>query len=399
MKKLFLEIILVGVIILIAAILLSFVSGVKKVIPVKNYESPKDYYINQKSCEVSVGNSEEDMRINCQNTPDALIQKELNTIIAPKESIINLELNFADKTKKNTYVANFEGNFTLQNPYDKDVELSFVMPVPGNGGLVSNLMLTVDGKEPKDVIYTLQYIKWTGKFKADETKNIKVSYCARGIGGYYYIPAQDVKINKLDFNMVVKGQDKLTLASNTLPVTEENSNTGEHIFKWNLNNLVTNMNIGVELSDRTGTTNFYQLFRFAPFLWFLFLIGIIISAYASKLQLKPLSVFLISIAYGLFYPLVLCLNSYFEAKLAFLSAFLICGLLIINYLKVIANTRFAIFAGFGLFALFIGLPGIAIIFPYHAGIIITLACIIAVALLMKVTAGINSRQTQSEISQ
>lgn len=319
--------------------------------------------------------------------------------ISPVESIIRLVLDYKPvKGLKNTYTADFSGDFLLQNPYNEKAYIQFYMPLPGEGGVVSDLQLLVNGIEPPDVKYELNGISWNSLFLPEESKTLNITYKARGIGRYTYSLPKSERMKKLDFELTVRGAKNIEIPSGCIPEGTRIENKEGIILSWDMRNIVTNLNIGIQVPSGNDISSFGSLFQFAPALCIMFLLAMIGGTMLLKVKIKALPVIFSTTACVGFYPLFAYMSLYIDAPYALLISIVIISCLIIGYLCKIANLYYGLIVGGISLLLFLIIPSITTLFPVHAGITLTLSSLISLVLLMVITSRHNKMEAvkQSE---
>ena len=82
------------------------------------------------------------------------------------------------------YNAEFAGKYTIQNPENENIYLSFIFPYPTNQGegVLQNVKLLVNGEEDiEDTEYQPNLTLWTGVLGPTESLEITVQYDGRGL--------------------------------------------------------------------------------------------------------------------------------------------------------------------------------------------------------------------------
>ncbi|MCL5035851.1 MAG: hypothetical protein M1269_01925 [Chloroflexi bacterium] len=307
--------------------------------------------------------------------------------IAATESVINLVLDYTPVDgRKNYYNADFAGEFILKNPYNEKAYIQFYMPLPGDGGVISNLRLLVDGVEPPDVTYTINNITWSGLFLPDEAKKLNVTYNALGMGRYTYALPKGERMKKLCFDLKVKGTKKVEVPEGCLPPVSKSKDADGMAYTWSLENLVTNMDIGVQLPAGTQLANFGKLFGYAPALCLIFLGGLIGGSALFGMKARTLPVILTTAAYAFFYPVSAYLSAYMDISYALPVSIIVIAGFVLIYLWKVVSTRFAVSVGGVCLMLLLGVPSLALLFPEYAGIIVTALALSILGIIMAATA-------------
>jgi hypothetical protein len=286
------------------------------------------------------------------------------------------------------YHAEFTGQYTIKNPEQENIYLSFIFPYPTRQGegVLQNFKLLVNGQEDiDDTEYQPNLALWTGLLAPSDTLNITVQYDGRGLKHFAYGFEPSKQINNLTMKIDVQGAKNLDYAASTMPPTEASQETPEgKILSWKLDKALTQLNIGVILPDKLNVEK--QLFVMtarAPAFFLLFLISLIAILRLTKESLNFIQIAVTSIAYFLFYPLFAYLVIYLGLTFAFLISLSIIGLLILNYMRILHGFKIA-FAVFTAYLFYLGLTSLAALLPTYTGLILTLEGVVLMGIIMQV---------------
>jgi hypothetical protein len=200
------------------------------------------------------------------------------------------------------YHAEFVGNYTVQNPENEKIYLSFIFPYPTRPGegVLQNVKLLVNGKpDIEDTEYQSNLALWTGLLGPSESLQFTVQYDGRGLDQFEYGFEPGKQINNFSMTIDVQGAKALDYAESTMPPTEPYQET-EHgkILAWKLDKALTQLNIGVILPDKLNIEKqlFVMTYR-APVFFLLFLITLVAIIRLSAEPLKLIPIAMTSIAY------------------------------------------------------------------------------------------------------
>ncbi len=202
-----------------------------------------------------------------------------------------------------TYKADFVADYVIKNFQDQESKLTFYFPFPPNSGTLYDVMLQVNGQEPKGVLYSGQGIQYSDTFSPGEEKPIHITYKAYGMGSFNYGLEHDRRVRKLHVVVEVKGTDAVNLAYNALMPTDRKTSGGATTYTWELANLITSADIGIELSRRPRTTpSLAKAGRLAFPLYLGFLLALLASRMRKEKQVPWGTLLAASFAYIPFYP-------------------------------------------------------------------------------------------------
>jgi hypothetical protein len=286
------------------------------------------------------------------------------------------------------YNAEFTGQYTIQNPENKNIYLSFIFPYPTQRGegVLQNVKLLVNGKEDiDDTEYPPNLALWTGVLEPSKKLKIEVLYDGRGLDQFEYGFEQNKQINNFTMKVDVQGAKNLDYAESSMPPTEPLQETPQgKILVWKLDKALTQLNIGVILPDKLNVEEqlFVMTYR-APvfFLMFLISLGAILRLAGESLNFIQIAV--TSLAYFLFYPLFAYLVISLGLVLAFIISFASIGLLILNYIRLLHGIKIAL-AVVTAYIFYLGITSLAALLPTYTGLILIIEGVILLGIFMQV---------------
>jgi hypothetical protein len=286
------------------------------------------------------------------------------------------------------YNAKFSGKYTIKNPENENIYLSFIFPYPmqQGEGVLQNVKLLVNGKEDiDDTEYQPNLALWTGLLAPSEALKITVLYDGRGLDLFEYGFEPSKQINNFTMKVDVQGAKNLDYAELTMPPTEPLQDTPQgKILVWKLDKALTQLNIGVVLPDKLNVEEqlFIMTYR-APVFFFLFLISLAAILRLSGKNLNFIQIAVTSIAYFLFYPLFAYLVLSMGIVLAFIISFISIGLLILNYMRLLYGIKIAL-AVVTAYIFYLGITSLAALLPTYTGLILIIEGVILMGIVMQV---------------
>jgi hypothetical protein len=112
------------------------------------------------------------------------------------------------------YNAEFVGKYTIQNPENENIYLSFIFPYPTRQGegVLQNVKLLVNGEEDiEDTEYQPNLTLWTGLLAPSDSLVITVQYDGRGLNQFTYGFEPSKQINNFAMKVDVQGAKKFRL--------------------------------------------------------------------------------------------------------------------------------------------------------------------------------------------
>jgi hypothetical protein len=286
------------------------------------------------------------------------------------------------------YNAEFTGKYTLRNPENEKIYLSFVFPYPTKQGegMLQNVKVLVAGQEDiENTEYQPNLALWTGLLDPAQALEITVRYNGRGLDQFQYGFEPGKQVNNFKMKIEVQGAKDLDYAEATMPPTEpiQDTPTGK-ILSWQLDRALTQFNIGVILPDKLDIEQQLAVMTYrAPAFFLLFLVSLSVVLLLAKERVNLIQVGIISVAYFLFYPLFAYLLMYLDLILAFALSFGIIGLLIFNYVRILHGVGIA-FAILVAYTFYLGITSIAALLPTYTGLILTVEGVVLIGIIMQI---------------
>ncbi len=285
------------------------------------------------------------------------------------------------------YNADFVGNYTIKNTESDKIYLSFIFPYPmkEGEGMLRDVKLLVNHQEDREnTEYQKNLILWTGMAEANSSLEMTVQYKGRGLNHFIYGFEPGRQINHFRMTVDIKGASDIDYPTSTMsPTAIEKTANGKKLV-WNLDSVLTQLNIGVLLPDQINIARQISIMTDrAPFFFVLFLITGITLFTLTACKVDFLRIAIISVAYFLYYPLFAYLSVYLHVILAFCIAFGVIGTLIFNYIKTTYSLLHAVWV-FIAYTFFLGITSIAELLPTYTGLILVIEGVIILAVTMHV---------------
>ncbi len=328
----------------------------------------------------------------------------------------------ADDAEARRYDAVFEATYVIRNkkeaPKDRQQgsapqvltqqqkeaaeKTTFVIffPFPTDADTVRDATVTVrdmdtDGAAAKDVpdaVYRQEGVSFETTFLSKQTKEITVSYCARGTEDFVFALDRDERMEKLEVSLTVPNAEHAPdlEAGNCLEPTTELSRTADgYSAEWDYTNLLTTKDIVVTVPEpfvgRNVAQRFGRLMRAGFGATILFVLLLIAGGMVSRRRLSA-SQYLVAIAAVIiFAPLMLHLSRIISPIAAFIIAFATVALLVVWSLRRSHGTRFAL--GYGVLGLVItlGMLSAAALLTSGSGLVVTITLLLLIAFGMSVS--------------
>lgn len=260
-----------------------------------------------------------------------------NTSLVSTNGQVDITADYVKKglTYQPTYRTAFQAEYTLSNALNEPAAVTFNFPFPLEAGdnEISNATLTVDGKNipnakttitatTDDYDYGYGYdnyyepeehlgLKWDGEIPANGSVTVKVTYNTAGLAMFTY-EGIDNPTGAQDFHFVTKITGIRSYdVERGLSVDEREFGDNYVQLTWDKPALYSQPTIAVSVGDKVNPS--LQVSRIyvvmAPIFAIFMLIVLFLSYKFGRKPLPLLDVFLLSVLFVLFFPLVHYLSS------------------------------------------------------------------------------------------
>jgi hypothetical protein len=308
--------------------------------------------------------------------------------ITASDISVSLEMDYRKKglVYYTGYNASFAGKYTIQNPEDEKIYLSFIFPYPTQQGegILRNVKLFVNGEEDgENTEYQQNLLLWTGLLESTETLEMTVQYEGRGLHHFMYGFEPGTQINSFTMTMDVLGAKNVDYPISTMTPTRTQSTANGMNMVWELDRSLTEFNIGVILPDKLNVAQQIAVMsRRAPVFFLIFLASVCVILRLCDYPLHFFKIAMLSVAYFFFYPLFAYLSVYMNIVLSFALSFGILRALIFNYARILYRLNVAVAIVLA-YAFYLGITSIAALFPTHTGLILVIEGVILLAIVMQ----------------
>ena len=224
----------------------------------------------------------------------------------------------------------------------------------------------------------------------EETVEIAVGYRSQGLDRWTYnFQGQPARIQDFNLDMTTDFR-AIDFPENTLsPVRREETPNGWRL-NWNYSSLVTSYAIAMEMPHMLQPGPLAgQISYFAPVSLFFFFFLMFIITTVRKIDLHPMNYFFLATAFFAFHLLLAYLVDHVSIHTSFVICSLVSVFLVISYLRLVVNIRFALVEAAGTQFVFLILFSYAFFFQGFTGLAITIGAIITLFVVMQVTGRVN----------
>ena len=290
-----------------------------------------------------------------------------------------------------TYKVAFDGNYTFRNPTAQDRVFTIRLALPAKQAVYDNLQLTLDGT-PLTLSYGGAEVSATGRVAANGTSALKTGYRSQGLDtwSYQFANGEDVaRIN--DFHLLMKTNfGGFDFPENTLSPTEKRETAQGWELKWDYQNLVSGFNVSLKMPQKLQPGPLAgKISYFAPVSLFFFFFLIFILSALRGIDLHPMNYFFLAAAFFAFHLLLAYLCDHVSIHASFAISSLVSILLVVSYLRLVMNLRFALVDAGLSQLIYLVLFSYAFFFEGFTGLAVTIGAILTLFVVMQMTGRIK----------
>jgi len=290
-----------------------------------------------------------------------------------------------------TYKVAFGGTYTFQNLTGKDQNIRIELPLPAKQAVYDGLEIALDGSPLKIVIGGTQ-VSAGAYIPAGTTGTIKAGYKSQGLDTWSYQLSQGEGVARInDFHLALKTDfDGFDFPENTLSPTEKRKTADGWELMWDYQNLVSGFNVALKMPQKLQPGPLAgKISYFAPVSLFFFFFLIFILSTLRGIDLHPMNYFFLAAAFFAFHLLMAYLCDHISIHAAFLISSLVSILLVVSYLRLVVNLRFAVVDAGLSQLIYLVLFSYAFFFEGFTGLAVTIGAILTLFVVMQMTGRIK----------
>jgi inner membrane protein involved in colicin E2 resistance len=294
------------------------------------------------------------------------------------------------------YRVNFDGSFTFRNPSAKEENFVFTLPFPAQQALYDNVEISLDG-QPLPLTFSGTDATAQARIPAETPHILRTAYRSQGLEIWRYnfssktTEGASVVSQARDFDLVVRTDfSGFDFPENAMSPTEKRQTHKGWELEWKYQNLVSGFDIAVKMPQKVqpgplaGRISF-----FAPVSLFFFFFLVFILSTLRGIDLHPMNYFFLACAFFAFHLLMAYLVDHVSIHVAFAAAAIVSVALVVNYLRLVVNPRFAVVeAGLAQF-IYLVLFSYAFFFEGFTGLAVTIGAIVTLFVVMQMTGTIR----------
>jgi len=324
---------------------------------------------------------------------ERLAQQDTHVMIPLERSNVDVDLQLEYRQKGllwfSTYTVAFKGVYRFHNTTGRNQTIDFNFPYPANQATYDGLVFMINGVPVADKNASGS-LGGSKLMLPDETAEITVAYRSQGLDRWTYnFQGQPAHIQDFNLNMTTNFR-AIDFPENTLSPVGREQTPGGWKLNWNYSSLVTSYAIAMEMPRRLQPGPLAgQISYFAPVSLFFFFFLMFIITTVRKIDLHPMNYFFIATAFFAFHLLLAYLVDHLSIHTSFVICSLVSVFLVVTYLRLVVNIRFALVEAAGTQFVFLILFSYAFFFQGFTGLAITIGAIITLFVVMQVTGKVD----------
>ena len=305
-----------------------------------------------------------------------------------------------------TYTVDFDGAYTFQNPMPREEEFVIQLPFPAQQAAYDNVQLLLDDK-PLAVTFSGSQAVARTRIAAGAQSVLHAAYRSQGLDSWRYsfsrangqgstagdnADGSGKEISQArDFHLLVKTDfSGFDFPDNSLSPTEKRQMPNGWELEWNYQNLVSGFDIALKMPQKLQPGPLAgRISYFAPVsLFFFFFLVFILSTLRGN-DLHPMNYFFLACAFFAFHLLLAYLADHISIHAAFLISSIVSVVLVISYLRLVVDLRFAMVEAGLTQLIYLVLFSYAFFFEGFTGLTVTIGSILTLFVVMQMTGRIR----------
>jgi inner membrane protein involved in colicin E2 resistance len=290
-----------------------------------------------------------------------------------------------------TYTVGFAGNYAIENPTGQEKMFTIKLPLPAQQAVYDGVEISLDGATlPLD--FSGSDVTARGKLAANAEGVVRAVYRSQGQDNWSYKFAAGEEVARAkDVHVAMKTDfGGFDFPENTLSPTEKNETARGWEMKWDYQNLVSGFNIALRMPQRLQPGPLAaRISYFAPVSLFFFFFLVFILSTLRGIDMHPMNYFFLAAAFFAFHLLLAYLCDHVSIHAAFAIASAVSILLVVTYLRLVVNVRFAVVDAGLAQLIYLVLFSYAFFFEGFTGLAVTIGAILTLFVVMQMTGRIR----------
>jgi inner membrane protein involved in colicin E2 resistance len=299
-----------------------------------------------------------------------------------------------------TYLVTFKGEHAFRNPTATDQTFEFRLPLPAKEAVYDTLAIELDGK-PLPLSFGGNEVTARAVVPAATQGVLKTSYRSQGQRSWRYRLGTDGQSSPEtgaarvaqanDFHMLLRTDfSGFDFPDNSLSPTSKRPVANGWELQWDYQNMISGFDIALKMPEKLQPGPLAgEISYFASVSLFFFFFMIFILSTLRGIDLHPMNYFFLAGAFFAFHLLLAYLADHISIHLAFVISSLVSIFLVVTYLRLVVNLRFALVDAALSQLIYLVLFSYAFFFEGFTGLAITIGAILTLFVVMQMTGRIR----------
>ena len=290
-----------------------------------------------------------------------------------------------------TYRVGFAGEYKFQNPTEQEENFTIKLPLPAKQAVYDGVEISLDGA-PLGLDFGGSDVTAHGRVKPGASAVVKALYRSQGQDSWSYKFSSGDEVSRAkDFHFVAKTDFAgFDFPENSLSPTEKQVTAEGWELKWDYQNLVSGFNIALKMPEKLQPGPLAgRISYFAPVSLFFFFFLVFILYTLRGIDLHPMNYFFLASAFFAFHLLMAYLCDHLSIHAAFTISSAVSILLVVTYLRLVVNLRFALLDAGLAQLIYLVLFSYAFFFEGFTGLAVTIGAVLTLFVVMQMTGRIQ----------
>jgi inner membrane protein involved in colicin E2 resistance len=290
-----------------------------------------------------------------------------------------------------TYRVGFAGNYTFQNPTGQEESFTIRLPLPSKQAVYDGMEISLD-RQVLPLDFSGAEVTAHGVLKPNATGAVRIVYRSQGQDNWIYKFSSGDEVARVkDLHLLVKTDfGGFDFPENSLSPTEKRQTSEGWELQWDYQNLVSGFNIALRMPQKLQPGPLAgRISYFAPVPLFFFFFLVFILSTLRGIDLHPMNYFFLACAFFAFHLLLAYLCDHVSIHAAFVISSAVSILLVVTYLRLVVNLRFAVVEAGLSQLIYLVLFSYAFFFEGFTGLAITIGAVLTLFVVMQMTGRIQ----------
>jgi hypothetical protein len=335
------------------------------------------------------------------NVPESLYRNVEETISEDallSGSSIGVKINLDHRRKGllwfSTYTVAFDSEYIIENKNNFETTAVAEIPFPTQTADYENLVINADGA--KELKYRAERnpnrIEAEFRMAPNSKVTLQFAYKSRGLDEWTYRLGDENKIVRNFHLTMITNFDGIDFPNNTISpdIKEKKKEQDGWKLTWEKDSMVSGFNIGMEMPRKLNPGPLASsMAAHAPVSLLFYFFVIFLLQTMRGIKLHPMNYFFLACAFFSFNLLFSYMVDHVTLWLSFAATATVSLALVVSYLRLVVNARFAIIEAGAAQLIYQIMFAVAHFYEGYTGLSITIGAIFTLAVVMRLTAGID----------